>query len=157
MQYRSLVMSDITSDFPGLKSYSRRPICVPNGHKHPIGTGDTLLEYKKDKPKNQTLFFSAISFTLVLVPVTFTILTLCADFPQSVADFHKSKTKKILSIPKCWVGRFRSKLVKSNAPIVPPFLIDSATGCRVVDNCFTINEIANCLWRISTKDKCFVT
>ena len=40
---------------------------------------------------------------------------------QSVADFHKSKTKKILSIPKCWVGRFRSKLVKSNAPIVPPF------------------------------------
>lgn len=36
-------------------------------------------------------------------------------FPQSVADFHKSKTKKILSIPKCWVGRFRSKLVKSNA------------------------------------------
>ena len=62
MQYRSLVMSDITSDFPGLKSYSRRPICVPNGHKHPIGTGDTLLEYKKDKPKNQILFFSAISF-----------------------------------------------------------------------------------------------
>lgn len=42
-------------------------------------------------------------------------------FPQSVADFHKSKTKKILSIPKCWVGRFRSKLVKSNAPMVPPF------------------------------------
>lgn len=121
MQYRSLVMSDITSDFPGLKSYSRRPICVPNGHKHPIGTGDTLLEHKKDKPKNQILFFSAISFTLVLVPVTFTILTLCADFPQSVADFHKSKTKKILSIPKCWVGRFRSELVKSNAPIVPPF------------------------------------
>lgn len=70
---------------------------------------------KKDKPKNQILFFSAISFTLVLVPVTFTILTLCADFPQSVADFHKSKTKKILSIPKCWVGRFRSELVKSNA------------------------------------------
>ena len=98
------------------KAYS-----VPNGHKHPIGTGDTLLEYKKDKPKNQILFFSAISFTLVLVPVTFTILTLCADFPQSVADFHKSKTRKILSIPKCWVGRFRSELVKSNAPIVPPF------------------------------------
>ncbi len=154
MQYRSLVMSDITSDFPGLKSYSRRPICVPNGHKHPIGTGDTLLEYKKDKPKNQILFFSAISFTLVLVPVTFTILTLCADFPQSVADFHKSKTKKILSIPKCWVGRFRSELVKSNACLR---FIDSATRCRVVDNCFTINEIANCLWRISTKDKCFVT
>lgn len=42
-------------------------------------------------------------------------------FPQSVADFHKSKTKKILSIPKCWVDRFRSELVKSNAPIVPPF------------------------------------
>lgn len=79
------------------------------------------MEYKKDKPKNQILFFSAISFTLVLVPVTFTILTLCADFPQSVAYFHKSKTKKILSIPKCWVGRFRSELVKSNAPIVPPF------------------------------------
>lgn len=97
-------------------SYSRRPICVPNGHKHSIGTGDTLLEYKKDKPENQISFFSAISFTLVLVPVTFTILTLCADFPQSVADFHKSETKKILSIPKCWVGRFRSKLVKSNAP-----------------------------------------
>lgn len=77
--------------------------------------------YKKDKPKNQILFFSAISFTLVLVPVTFTILTLCADFPQPVADFHKSKTKKILSIPKCWVDRFRSELVKSNAPIVPPF------------------------------------
>lgn len=70
---------------------------------------------------NQILFFSAISFTLVLVPVTFTILTLCADFPQSVAYFHKSKTKKILSIPKCWVDRFRSELVKSNAPIVPPF------------------------------------
>ncbi len=76
---------------------------------------------KKDKPKNQILFFSAILFTLVLVLITSTILTLCADFPQSVADFHKSKTKKILSIPKCWVGRFRSELVKSNAPIVPPF------------------------------------
>lgn len=116
MQYRSLVMSDITSDFPGLKSYSRRPICVPNGHKHPIGTGDTLLEYKKDKPKNQILFFSAILFTLVLVLITSTILTLCVNFLQSVADFHKSKTKKILSIPECWVGCFRGELVKSDAP-----------------------------------------
>ena len=115
MQYRSLVMSDITSDFPGLKSYSRRPICVPNGHKHPIGTGDTLLEYKKDKPKNQILFFSAISFTL----------------PE--------RTRQI------------------QCPHSASVLIDSATMCRMVDNCFTINEIANCLWRISTKDKCFVT
>lgn len=52
MQYRSLVMSDITSDFPGLKSYSSRPICVPNGHKHPIGTGDTLLVYQKSNQKS---------------------------------------------------------------------------------------------------------
>ena len=45
-EYEKRVTFWSSSSFLQLKTYSRRPLCVPNEPRHAIGTGNALLVYK---------------------------------------------------------------------------------------------------------------
>ena len=45
-EYEKRVTFWSSSSFLQLKTYSRRPLCVPNEPRHAIGTGNTLLVYQ---------------------------------------------------------------------------------------------------------------